>query len=124
MRHRAALVVDDDIDLVRMLVAQLNAMGLAAHGCCSLKEAKQILPLLQPSLLLCDVRLPDGDGLTLCEAGLVPAKACRIIITGQRDASLVARAQKCGAHLVPKAADLITTVSRIIRSNVPLSNAA
>jgi two-component system, NtrC family, response regulator PilR len=59
------LVVDDEADLRELLELTLIGMGLDVDCAPDLKTARQFLSSVQYNLCLSDMRLPDGDGLTL-----------------------------------------------------------
>jgi two-component system, OmpR family, response regulator MtrA len=61
------LVVDDDIELLKMLNHILTQEGYHVIPCTSAREALTVLDDTLPDLLLLDVMMPDMDGLTLCE---------------------------------------------------------
>ena len=61
------LVVDDDLDLLRLLTLRLNAWGYHVSVAASAEEALARLSVETPQLVLSDVRLPGKDGLTLFE---------------------------------------------------------
>lgn len=56
------LVIDDDMTLNRLMVAQLNKMGYAATGLHSWAEAQTYLQSNEPHLVLLDCQLPDARG--------------------------------------------------------------
>jgi len=62
---RRVLVVDDEADLRELLELTLVGMGLDVDCVGSLAEAEAALSRNAYSLCLTDMRLPDGDGLTL-----------------------------------------------------------
>lgn len=59
------LVVDDEPDIRELIDLTLSRMGLAADCAASVSEAKEHLAQGEYQLCLTDMRLPDGDGLTL-----------------------------------------------------------
>lgn len=59
------LVVDDEPDIRELVDLTLSRMGLAADCAGSVAEAKGLLAETDYQLCLTDMRLPDGDGLTL-----------------------------------------------------------
>jgi two-component system, NtrC family, response regulator PilR len=59
------LVVDDEADLRELLELTLIGMGLDVDCAPDLKSARQFLGQAKYNLCLSDMRLPDGDGLTL-----------------------------------------------------------
>ncbi len=60
-----ALVVDDEPNIVELLKITLQGMGLQVSGAGSLAEAHTHLSHDLPSLVLSDLRLPDGSGIDL-----------------------------------------------------------
>jgi two-component system response regulator PilR (NtrC family) len=61
------LIVDDEPDLVELVELTLQRMGLHARSAGTLRDA-QVMALAEPfDLVLCDMRLPDGNGLDLVE---------------------------------------------------------
>jgi two-component system response regulator PilR (NtrC family) len=61
------LIVDDEPDLVELVELTLQRMGLGARSAGTLRDAQR-LALTEPfDLVLCDMRLPDGNGLDLVE---------------------------------------------------------
>jgi two-component system, NtrC family, response regulator PilR len=61
------LVVDDEADIRELLGMTLNRMGLEAHCAASAGEAIALLEKHSYELCLTDMRLPDGDGLSVLD---------------------------------------------------------
>jgi CheY-like chemotaxis protein len=59
----SVLVVDDDEDTRNITVALLNAFGVRARAARDGEEALQLLPEVQPDLILCDLQMPRLDGV-------------------------------------------------------------
>ncbi len=59
------LVVDDEADLRELLELTLIGMGLDVDCAADLQTARRFLSQTKYNLCLSDMRLPDGDGLTL-----------------------------------------------------------
>ncbi|MCL4185483.1 MAG: sigma 54-interacting transcriptional regulator, partial [Burkholderiaceae bacterium] len=64
-RPPRVLVVDDEADLRELLELTLVGMGLDVDCAGSLAEAHDLFERQSYALCLTDMRLPDGDGLTL-----------------------------------------------------------
>ena len=60
-----ALVVDDESDIRELLAITLGRMGVDSDTAETLSEARERLAAHAYDLCLTDMRLPDGDGLTL-----------------------------------------------------------
>ncbi|MEH6582020.1 MAG: sigma-54 dependent transcriptional regulator [Halioglobus sp.] len=67
MTKQNVLIVDDEPDIRELLDITLSRMGLAVHCAADLAEARKILTEVQPDLCLTDMRLPDGNGISLVE---------------------------------------------------------
>ena len=61
------LVIDDEADIRELLGMTLARMGLEAHCAASTSEAYKLLAQNSYDLCLTDMRLPDGDGLTVVD---------------------------------------------------------
>lgn len=66
------LIVEDDEDLLPEMVEYLERRGFPVKGCGSLAAARQALETAltdadPPECVICDIGLPDGDGLRLLE---------------------------------------------------------
>ena len=65
MNRKAVLIVDDEADIRELLVLTLSRMGVDADATSAIAEAQEALKQRPYDLCLTDMRLPDGDGLTL-----------------------------------------------------------
>lgn len=66
-QKRNVLVVDDEADIRELLGMTLARMGVESHGAASREEALALLAVNSYDLCLTDMRLPDGDGLSVLE---------------------------------------------------------
>jgi two-component system response regulator PilR (NtrC family) len=67
MAAQTVLIVDDEPDIRELLDITLSRMGLQTHSAATLQEAKKLVAQLKPDLCLTDMRLPDGNGISLVE---------------------------------------------------------
>ncbi len=67
MAIQSVLIVDDEPDIRELLDITLGRMGLHTHSAATLAEAQQKVAEIKPDLCLTDMRLPDGNGITLVE---------------------------------------------------------
>ncbi len=76
------LLLEDDADLGRAVVDHLVAAGHAVRWCRSIAQAEQAPA---PALALLDLRLPDGDGLSLLRAWRAAGQSWPVIVLTARD---------------------------------------
>lgn len=67
MTGQSVLIVDDEPDILELLDITLSRMGLQTHSAATLSEARELVAKRIPDLCLTDMRLPDGNGITLVE---------------------------------------------------------
>jgi two-component system KDP operon response regulator KdpE len=77
------LVVDDDVQLRRFLRTTLSGHGHSVVEAGSIAEAMDALQRAQPAVVLLDLGLPDGDGLTLLR-NVPPADRPPVIVLSAR----------------------------------------
>ena len=92
------LIVEDDITFALMLQTWLRKKGFGAETVSGIVKARKLLEEQPFDLLLCDLRLPDGDGISLLgwlrESGRpVPA----IMMTGYAEIATAVQSMKEGA---------------------------
>ena len=59
-----ALIVEDDADSAQMMAALVTTEGFSAATARSLHDARRQMALQQPDLVLLDLQLPDGNGMS------------------------------------------------------------
>jgi two-component system response regulator PilR (NtrC family) len=67
MKKQSVLIVDDEPDIRELLDITLSRMGLETHSAATLEEARDMVAAVMPDLCLTDMRLPDGNGISLVE---------------------------------------------------------
>ncbi len=67
MSEQSVLIVDDEPDIRELLDITLSRMGLQTFSAATLEEAKSLVAARTPDLCLTDMRLPDGNGISLVE---------------------------------------------------------
>jgi len=65
--HLTILVVEDDVDARLWLKDSLESLGAVILIATSVQEAVEMFERQSPHVLVCDIRLPDGDGYALLE---------------------------------------------------------
>jgi DNA-binding response OmpR family regulator len=61
------LLIDDDSELTQMVAEYLQREGMNAHAVENLADAGQAIATARPDLIVLDLMLPDGNGLTFCK---------------------------------------------------------
>ena len=67
MTQQRVLIVDDEPDIRELLEITLSRMGLETVSAATLTQAKEAVTEVGPDLCLTDMRLPDGNGISLVE---------------------------------------------------------
>jgi CheY-like chemotaxis protein len=121
------LLVDDQpfvgLAIKRMLAAETD---IAVHCCQSAREALTAAIALRPSIILQDLILPDGDGLSLVAAYRADAATARtpiVVLSGNDDAGSREQSFTAGANeflvKLPPRADLVACIRRFAASVGP-----
>jgi DNA-binding NtrC family response regulator len=111
-----ALVVDDDLGFQAGLAELVKREGFAISTASSLKEARAVIAENPPDILLVDLRLPDGSGLSLLD-GFEPGAAPEVVlITGSASVETAVEALRRGA------ADYLTKPVDFARVKMALGN--
>jgi len=113
------LVVDDEVDIVRMINIRLRANGYTVVTANDGGEAMRVALQTHPDLVILDVGLPHDDGYTVAQKLLENSKTRSIpiiFLTGRTSEEDRTRAYKAGTarYLTKpcKAQDLLDTVER------------
>jgi two-component system, NarL family, response regulator DevR len=91
----------DDHEVVRRGVAEVLEEDpgiLVAGEAGTVAEALARVPAVRPTVLVADMRLPDGDGADMCRQlrALVPGLRC-LVLTSYADADALSAAMRAGA---------------------------
>lgn len=66
-RRPGILLVEDDLDLARLLAREIESEGYFVFHAAGVVEAENLLAMLSIAAIVLDVHLPDGDGLDFFE---------------------------------------------------------
>jgi DNA-binding NtrC family response regulator len=118
---RRLLIIDDDETLLEALagIFPLRLPSVIVQTVQSAHAGLQLLQAEHYDLILCDVRMPDKDGLAfLQELARVPFSPPVVLMTAHGDHHSLAQAQRHGATaFIEKPFDreeLVTTVARLL----------
>ncbi len=84
MRERL-LVIDDDAMLVRFLRRGLAQAGYDVHAAMTAQQARRMATELDPSIVLLDLMLPDGDGALVCRELRAASERLILVLSARRD---------------------------------------
>lgn len=131
-------IIEDEPSLAQGLGKAFEREGLAVTLIPDLASLNRLLKGERPEIVLLDLRLPDGDGLTALPHLLKSNKEARVIVmTAFGDSALIVKAIKEGAynyldkpfpleaarnmiHRAAEALDLSRRVSRLQGEGIPL----
>lgn len=68
MENKKVLVVEDDIDIMTILQAQLKLDKYEVKGADCGQKGLDVFSAWQPDIMILDLNLPDIDGLDVCKA--------------------------------------------------------
>jgi len=102
------LVVDDDPEFRRLAVRLLTASGLTVVGeADSVAAGRAAAARLEPSAVLVDVELPDGDGVALApELAALPWHPRVVLTSIDADITTTDEVRRAGARAFVNKADL------------------
>jgi DNA-binding response OmpR family regulator len=101
MSGRKVLIVDDDKDMLRGMHIRLKANGYDVVFAADAISAISVARKEEPDVIILDIGLPGGDGLTVMERlkSLLPVSHIPVIILTARDAATYKeRAINAGAY--------------------------
>ncbi len=92
------LIIDDEANLGRELSLFFRTKDFETHTALSKAEGIRLFKDVHPTYVICDVRLPDGDGLSiLSEIRRLDPEAYVIMITAYQDMETTVSAMRQGA---------------------------
>lgn len=114
MARERILIVEDEIVTRRLLERTLETEGYAVSSAAGFEEASAMTDRGEHDLILLDVVLPTGDGLTLCRRIRARHRTPIVMLTSKSDATDIVAALEIGADdYVVKPFDLRVLLARI-----------
>jgi two-component system response regulator PilR (NtrC family) len=93
------LIVDDESSLVEFLTVLCNGEGFEVDSALSFAAARERLADRAPDLVLCDILMPDGNGLDLLrEINAQPSAPAVVMMTAFTSTKTAIEAMKLGAY--------------------------
>jgi CheY-like chemotaxis protein len=116
MSNRTILIADDDAGLIRLLRTVLEPLAVPIRETYDATSALAIIQRSPPSLVILDINMPGGNGLSACEMLKSDKNMARvpvIILSGRSDDATRSRCSLMGAHFVCKGPEALTEVKRL-----------
>jgi CheY-like chemotaxis protein len=122
MLQRTILIADDDIALARLLNLSLRALGVNILEVHDAMHALTLVHKSPPDLVIMDVLMPAGNGLSACEMLATDTRLRRvpvIILTGDSSDATLARCQEMRAHYIHKGPDFLGEIRKLVCQLLP-----
>ena len=116
------LVVDDETDILDLMEMTLMKMGLRVHTASGVTEAKNKLDSQRYSLVLTDMRMPDGSGLEVVQhinSRLLDTPVA--VITAFGNADQAQEALRCGAFDYIQKPITLARLRSLVKSAISVS---
>ena len=116
------LVVDDETDILDLMEMTLMKMGLRVHTASGVTEAKNKLDSQRYSLVLTDMRMPDGSGLEVVQhinSRLLDTPVA--VITAFGNADQAQEALRCGAFDYIQKPITLAQLRSLVKSAISVS---
>jgi DNA-binding response OmpR family regulator len=99
---KKALVVDDELDICRLLTLHLKALGLDAEYVSTIGEAKTRISPAGYDVIFVDLNLPDGSGFDLLESLNLIHSTSRVIVISAYDVERKKALESGADGFIPK----------------------
>lgn len=108
------LLVEDDDSLNRAISLKLSKEGYNVHCASNIKEAYELFELHNVTLIICDICLPDGNGLDFCRNIRKNSIAIFLFLTAMDSEADIINGYECGADdYITKPFSLSILVSKV-----------
>lgn len=120
------VIADDDNDLVQLLSERFRALGCAVVGIHTALDAVNAIHRAVPDMVVLDVNMPTGSGLSVCEMMATDEKLRMvpvIVLTGCSDEKTIRRCHDMLVFYVQKGADIWSRIDPLVRELLHLGDA-
>ena len=117
MANATVLLADDDIDCLRLMALRCQSLGLRVLTASDGMDALASVIRNSPDLLVLDINMPGGDGLSVAEKLMRDPKIPPtpvVFCSGGSDPATLARCKGIGAHYVTKGSESWAQLRSII----------
>ena len=126
MSDHTILIADDDKGLIHLLSISLQPLDVKILEAHDAMNALTVIHKSPPDLVILDVNMPAGNGLSVCEMLAGDARLSRlpvIILTGDASDSTLMRCQRMRAHYVRKGPEAVNEVKCLVCRLLSISDA-
>jgi CheY-like chemotaxis protein len=119
VNNRTILIADDDSGLIRLLRTVLEPLAVQIRETYDATSALTLIQRSPPNLVILDINMPGGNGLSACEMLKTDKNMARvpvIILSGRSDNATRDRCTEMGAHFVCKGPEALSEVKRLVVS--------
>lgn len=113
------LAVEDDADLAQLNARLLRRQGYEVHIAFGAAQARALAREKKPDLIILDIQLPDGNGLSLCEEFRKDTETAILFLTGMSDTNdKITGLETGGDYYLTKPYDInefLTVVRNLLR---------
>jgi CheY-like chemotaxis protein len=127
MSDHTILIADDDTEVIRLLTLCLQPLGVTIQKAHDAMYALTLIHKFPPDLVILDVNMPAGNGLSACEMLASDVRLSRlpvIILTGDTSDATLMRCQRMRAQYIRKGPDAMNEVKRLVCQLLSISDAA
>lgn len=121
---KSLLIADDDTDVIELLTRRCRKLGLEVDSAGSATTALGKIEQNVPDLVILDVDMPHGDGLSVCEmmAGHEKLRTIPVIVlTSSSSEETIRRCHRLCAYYVLKCPDIWPRVEPLLRDLLTLA---
>ena len=120
------LIVEDDEDMAELNARMLKRRGYGNAAAYTASQARELAAKYKPDLIVMDIVLPDGDGLSLCKELRRYSDVPVLFLTGQTDLdSKIAGLSAGGDYYLTKpysAEELLVVIKRLLQRALQVRN--
>ncbi len=125
------LIADDDDDMLQLMSTRCKSLGLDVITASDAMDALANADFYAPAIALIDVRMPGGNGISVCEMMATDQRLSSthlIVMTGDSNEVIEQRCRDMGVTLIKKDQQIWTNLKPIVMSiltdDTPEQNAA
>src|ERR1700679_704979 len=127
MNNCTILIADDDVGLIRLLRTILGPLAVQIRETYDATSALTMIQRSPPNLVIFDINMPGGNGLSACEMLKTDKNMARvpvIILSGRADAATRNSCTQMGAHFGSKGTEALPEVKCLLVGLLALNQVA